>query len=109
MGLGGATRKLQKVANMGEELYSRINKLREEMLEVSETVDETAERVTAIENKLDGQTAMLEALAEKQGVDVDEVLTDVAIEEAEATEEDTPDEAIPDAESNEDGATSDSA
>ena len=84
MGLGGATRKLQKVADMGEELYSRINELREQILEMRETVQETNRRVAAMENRLDGQAAILEALAEREGIDVDELLTEVAIEEAEA-------------------------
>ncbi len=103
MGLGGATRKLQKVADMGEELYSRINELREQILEMRETVQETNARVAAVENRLDGQTAILEALAEKEGLDVDELLTEVAIEEAEATKKsDSPDDdgTIPDAEGN---------
>jgi predicted transcriptional regulator len=102
MGLGGATKKLQKVADMGEELYSRINELREQMLEVHETVKETNERVAALENKVDGQAAILEAIAEKEGVDVDELLTEVAIEEAEATgesDQNRSDGTIPDAES----------
>lgn len=101
MGLGGATRKLQKVADMGEELYSRINELREQILEVRRTVGETNERVAALENELEGQGAILEALAEKEGIDVDGILTEVAIEEAEATADDAndghPDESIPDA------------
>jgi uncharacterized coiled-coil DUF342 family protein len=83
MGLGGATKKLQKVADMGDELYSRINELREQIIEMRETVQNTNERVSALENKLDQQGAILEALAEKEGVDVDELLTEVAIEEAE--------------------------
>ncbi len=106
MGLGGATRKLQKVADMGEELYSRINELREQILEVRETVQETNERVAAVENRLDGQTAILEALAEKEGLDVDELLTEVAIEEAEEPEGSDPSEGagtIPDAEGDAEG------
>ena len=98
MGLGGATRKLQKVADMGEELYSRISELREQILEMRETVTETNRRVTALENKLDGQAAILEALAEKEGIDVDELLTEVAIEEAETDDGAAPGDVIPDAE-----------
>jgi chromosome segregation ATPase len=105
MGLGGATRKLQKVADMGEELYSRISELREQMLEVSETVQETNERVAALENKVDGQAAILEALAQKEDIDVNEILTEVAIEEAESAtgngnETTDVEETIPDAEAN---------
>jgi uncharacterized coiled-coil DUF342 family protein len=83
MGLGGATKKLQKVADMGDELYSKINELREQIIEMRETVQDTNQRVDALENKLDQQGAILEALAEKEGLDVDELLTEVAIEEAE--------------------------
>jgi uncharacterized coiled-coil DUF342 family protein len=83
MGLGGATKKLQKVADMGDELYSKINELREQIIEMRETVQDTNQRVDALENKLDQQGAILEALAEKEGLNVDELLTEVAIEEAE--------------------------
>lgn len=83
MGLGGATEKLQRVANMGEELYGKMNELREQILEVRETVQATGERVAAVENKVDQQGAILEALAEQEGIDVDAILTEVAIQEAE--------------------------
>jgi len=83
MPLGGATKKLQKVADMGEELYAKMNELREQVLTMRETVEDTHRRVERLENKLDQQGAILEALAEQEGVDVDELLTQVAIEEAE--------------------------
>ena len=83
MGLGGATKKLQKVADMGDELYGKINELREQVVEMRVTVQDTHRRVEALENKVDQQGAVLEALAEEQGIDVDAVLTEVAIEEAE--------------------------
>jgi uncharacterized coiled-coil DUF342 family protein len=110
MGLGGATKKLQMVADMGEELYDRINELREQIVDVRETVDETNRRVAAVENKLDGQAAILEALAEEQGIDVEAVLTDVAIEEAEGEDEDENaiEATIPDADSEPACADSDS-
>lgn len=83
MGLGGATKKLQKVADMGEELYGKMNELREQILEVRETVGDTNERVATLENRVDQQAALLEALAHDRGLDVDAILTEVAIEEAE--------------------------
>ena len=109
MGLGSATKKIQKVADMGEELYSRINELREQIMEMRETVNETNERVAAVENKVDGQAAILEALAQKEGIDIDELLTEVAIEEAETDDGASGSESeqvIPDAEG--DGSDSDS-
>ncbi|WP_178916668.1 DUF5798 family protein [Natronomonas gomsonensis] len=108
MGLGGATKKLQKVADMGEELYARMNELREQIVEVRETVQDTHERVAALENKVDQQAALLEAIAESEGIDVDELLTEVAIEEAEPAitdaEGDDP-AAVPDAEDGDRGDT----
>ncbi len=101
MGLGSATKKIQKVADMGEELYGRINELREQIVEMRKTVNETNKRVAAVENKVDGQAAILEALAEKEGIDIDEVLTQVAIEEAESNDDEPltrNEQAIPDAE-----------
>lgn len=111
MGLGGATRKLQKVADMGEELYGRMNELLEQVIETQETVDDTHERVGAIENRLDQQGVLLEALAEKHDIDVDALLTEVAIEPAETDSSDgesSDDTTIPDAETNDgDGETDD--
>ncbi|QLD88382.1 hypothetical protein HWV07_04780 [Natronomonas salina] len=84
MGLGGATKKLQKVADMGDELYSKINELRDQVLEMRATVQHTHERVQTLENKVDQQGAVIEALAEQEGIDVDTIHTQVAIEEAES-------------------------
>lgn len=83
MGLGGATKKLQKVADMGDELYSKINELRDQIVEMRATVQHTHERVQTLENKVDQQGAVIEALAEQEGIDVDTIHTQVAIEEAE--------------------------
>lgn len=88
MGLGGATKKLQKVADMGEELYAKMNEITEQIVEMRETVRDTNARVSTLENKLDQQSAIIEALAEKEGIDVDEILTNVAIEEAEPADPD---------------------
>ncbi len=83
MGLGGATKKIQKVADMGEELYAKMSEMREQIVEMRETLQDTHDRVAALENKVDQQTALLEALAENEEINVDELLTEVAIEEAE--------------------------
>ena len=86
MPLGGATKKIQKLLDTAEELYNRIVELREQVMEVRETVQETNERVAGLENRLDQQGAILEALAEHEDIDVDELVAEVAIEEAEPTE-----------------------
>jgi len=117
MPLGGVTDKVQKILDTAAELYRRVTELREQVMEVRETVQETNERVAALENKLDQQGAILEALAEHEDIDVDQLVTEVAIEEAEPeAEEDAADGAdgaenpedagaIPDAEAGEGSST----
>lgn len=81
MGLGGTAKKIQKLADRAEDLYERLNRVREDVEEVRGTVEETSERVERIDAEMEDQRAILEALAEQQGVDVEEVLTETAIEE----------------------------
>ena len=92
MPLGGATKKIQKLLDTAEELYNRIVELREQVMEVRETVQETNERMAVLENRISQQGAILEALAEHEDIDVDELVTEVAIEEAEPAEGDARDE-----------------
>lgn len=104
MPLGGATKKLQKLVDTAEELYQRVNELREEINALRETVQETNATVERLEVDLDQQRALVEALAHEQGVDVDRVLAEAAIEEAESPPEDATDG---DAETAEDGDSAD--
>jgi DNA repair ATPase RecN len=83
MPLGGATKKLQQVVDMADELYAKLNELRQQVQEVRERVENTDERVERIERTLEGQQALLETIAAEQDVDVEAVLTEAAIEEAE--------------------------
>jgi nitrogen fixation/metabolism regulation signal transduction histidine kinase len=76
MGFGGTTEKLQKVASMAEDVYAKLNELRDQIQAMRETVDRVDRRTA--ENR-----ALLEAIATDQDVDVDAVLTETAIEEAE--------------------------
>jgi uncharacterized coiled-coil DUF342 family protein len=84
MGLGSTAKKLQKVVDMADELYAKINEQKEQLQELRSTVDETNTRVTDIDRELGQQRALLAALAEQQGLDTDEILTDAVIEDAEA-------------------------
>lgn len=88
MPLGGATKKIQKILDTAEELYNKVVQLREDVMEMRETVQGTNERVAALENKIDQQAAILEALAAEQDVDVEALVTEVAIEEAESADDD---------------------
>jgi chromosome segregation ATPase len=87
MGIGGTAKKLQKVAEMGEELYKRINDLREQVNEMRETVTATHDRVDVLESEVAEQRAILEALARKEGIDLDAVVAEAHITEAERVTE----------------------
>lgn len=83
MGLGGTAKKLQKVAEMAEDVYARLNDLRDQIREMRETVGETQDRVETLEAESAEQRAILEAMAENQGIDVEAVTATAHIKEAE--------------------------
>jgi septal ring factor EnvC (AmiA/AmiB activator) len=83
MGLGSATKKIQQVADTAEKLYEKLNELRAQVSAMREDVTETRQRVDAMEHQVDRQAVLLEALAEKEGIDVDRLYAEAAIEEAE--------------------------
>lgn len=78
MGLGGTAKKLQKVANMAEDLYARLNDLREELAMLRETVEQTNTDVEQIRYEQQVNRALLERMAEQQGIDVNETLERVS-------------------------------
>jgi uncharacterized coiled-coil DUF342 family protein len=83
MGLGSTAKKLQRVADVAEELYKRMNEVRDQVVETQETVSETRQRTERLERELAEQRVVLEALAEKEGLDVEALTADVHIDEAE--------------------------
>ncbi|MFC6976007.1 DUF5798 family protein [Halomicroarcula sp. GCM10025709] len=84
MGLGSTAKKIQKVADIAEELYSKVNELKSQLQELRGTVEETNDRVDELDRELAEQRALLEAVAEEQGIDVATVQTDALIDDAEA-------------------------
>jgi archaellum component FlaC len=83
MGLGSATKRIQQVADTAEKLYERLNELRAQVNAMREDIAETRNQVDAMEHEVDRQAVVLEALAEKEGIDVDRLHAEAAIEEAE--------------------------
>jgi archaellum component FlaC len=88
MGLGGTAKKLQKVTDMAEDVYSRLNDLREQIVEMRETTQETSDRVDRLERETAEVRALVEALAEQEGVDVERVTAEAHIAEAERDDAD---------------------
>ena len=78
--LGNAGKKLQKMVDLAEELYERMNDLREQLQKLQETVEDTNERVSVIEEDLAANRALLEALADEQDLDVDSVVDELQSE-----------------------------
>jgi septal ring factor EnvC (AmiA/AmiB activator) len=83
MGLGNTAKKIQRVADMAETLYEKLDELRTQVNEVRAHVETTSQRVERIERDVEEQRAVLDALAREQGIDVDSVAAEAAIEEAE--------------------------
>lgn len=84
MGLGSTAKKLQRVADLAEDLMGRLNELRERVTRVEESLDGTERRLADVETELQEQRALLEAVATAEGVDVEAVLA-----ELESTDQDT--------------------
>ncbi|MGQ4556017.1 DUF5798 family protein [Halobellus sp. GM3] len=87
MGLGGTAKKLQKVTEMAEDVYVRLNDLRDQVVEMRETTKETSDRVDRLETETAEVRAILDALAEREGIDVESVTADAHIIDAEGADE----------------------
>jgi chromosome segregation ATPase len=83
MGLGGTAKKLQKVTDMADDVYTRLNDLRDQIVEMRETTQETSDRVDRLERETAEVRALVEALAEKEGIDIEGVTAEAHIHEAE--------------------------
>ncbi len=84
MGLGSTTKKIQTIADKAEQVYAQVDELREQLTELRAKVDTTHDTVTELKVKHEQNRALLEALAEEQGIDVEGVLTEAAIDDVDA-------------------------
>jgi len=96
MGLGSTAKKIQQIADMAEDVYARLNQLREQVNETRKTVDETKDRVDELDRELAEQRALIEALAEERGIDTDAIIAEVHVVDAEAVAGDDGDESATD-------------
>jgi archaellum component FlaC len=86
MGFGSTAKKLQKVTDMADKLYERFERLREQVNDLTGTVEETNDRVAALEAQVAEQRAILEEIADQDDIDVEE-----AVANAETAPEDAGD------------------
>jgi DNA anti-recombination protein RmuC len=87
MGLGGTAKKLQKVMDAAEQLYSKMNEIIGELRDLQSEVETTSEQVDRIEQDLARQEALLEAVAEGQGIDTEAVLAAADLPDGAAEED----------------------
>lgn len=69
MGLGSTARKLQGLTDTAEDLYRKLTEVLERVRDIESSIEETNDRVDGIDRRLADQRALLEAIAEANGVD----------------------------------------
>lgn len=87
MGFGSTAKKVQKLANLAEKTYKRLNELREQIQEVRSTVDETGVRVETLAEEVTEQRAILDAVARELDLDPDEIVTELEPDGEDASSE----------------------
>lgn len=81
MVLGDAKRKLQRLIELAEQLYERVDEVR--------TMLKTAnDRLASLEEEVETQRALLEALAESEGIDAEAITAGPDPEDGERVGED---------------------
>lgn len=92
MDIGGTAKKIQRATKVAEESYKKMNEMMGKLQALQEDLATTSKQVDAIEYDLAEQRALLEALAEEQGLDVETVIeaADLPDHPAEAADEPDP-------------------
>jgi len=84
MAFGDTAKKLKKLSNTAEKLYAKMNDLVEQLQDLRARVENTSDQIETMDRELAEQRAIVEALAEEQGVDVDGIVAEVEAARAEA-------------------------
>lgn len=77
MDIAGTKQKVQRVVKVAEETYKKINQVIEQVEQLQEDLEQTSDQVDHIEREQADQRALLEALAEEQGLNIEAILDDV--------------------------------
>lgn len=100
VGLGDTKQKIQNMIDTAEKLYAKMNEVRNDVDELRSRVEHTSDQVDTMSHELAEQRAVVEALAEQEGIDVDQVIADAVIEDAEEVAEQSAEAATDGAEEN---------
>jgi uncharacterized protein YaaN involved in tellurite resistance len=92
MDITGTKNKIQRLSKIVEQSYKKINEMLERMQALQEDLETTSEQVDDMENDLARQRALLDAIAQQQGIDPEEVIAAADIPD---------EEAVPDSDQNE--------
>lgn len=84
MGFGSTAKKIQKLATIAERTYETLNEVVEDLQRLREDFETTSQRVEGLERELAEQRAIVEALAEREGLDVAELVADVEVQDVES-------------------------
>jgi hypothetical protein len=76
MDIAATKRRIQRLIKVAEESYKKISELLDRMDRLQEDLRHTSEQVDHMEYELAEQRALLEAIAESQGVDVETLLAE---------------------------------
>ncbi|MFC4986584.1 MULTISPECIES: DUF5798 family protein [Saliphagus] len=82
MGLGSTAKKIQIVSERAEQVYKQIQELQQRIIHLERKLEDTHDTATALDHRIEENRALLVAIAEEQGVDVDQVTTQAAIDDA---------------------------
>lgn len=72
--IGGTKKRIQRLMKVVEESYKKVNELLERMEKLQNDLETTSDQVDHIEYEVAEQRVLLEAIAEAQGLDVNELL-----------------------------------
>lgn len=81
MDIAGTKKKLQRMSKVAEESYKKMNEMMERMQKLQEDLETTSKQVDSIEYDLAEQRAIIEALAEEEDLDVEEILEEADLPE----------------------------
>lgn len=91
MDIAGTKQKLQRMMKVAEESYKKMSELLEKMERLQTDLETTSNQVNHIEYDLAEQRALIEAIAENEGIDIEAVMeeADLPPEPAEEIDDET--------------------
>jgi len=74
MDIAGTKKKIQRATTVAEESYKKINELLDKIQRLQEDMETTSRQVDRLEYDIAQQRAIIEAMAENEGLDVEEII-----------------------------------